>query len=224
MKVIHFAFMIQVECKRAQPKEAVIAANTAAMIGKRVILSNLGVLPSLGFSSGAAFSTSSIQQQQQQQLLNVPFLQAALQQQMAAASPISGFGKVVPSGVPSLSNLRYSPYSLPALSTSSGYPMSSHSMGCAPVPALQYSAANSILPNSTPAIQSSITSPSSSSMSNPSPQSLNMAATLALAGALPGYGQGYTLGNTVDLGNMGNMAALDWAAAGINGQGLFTLQ
>ena len=212
--------MIQVECKRAQPKEAVIAANTAAMIGKRVILSNLGVLPSLGFSSGAAFSPSS-SIQQQQQLLNVPFLQAALQQQMAAASPISGFGKVVPSGVPSLSNIRYSPYSLPALSTSSGFPMSSHSMGCAPVPALQYSVANSILPNSTPAIQSSITSPSSSSLSNPSPQSLNMAATLALAGALPGYGQGYTLGNTVDLGNM---AALDWAAAGINGQGLFTLQ
>ena len=117
VKGILFAFMIQVECKRAQPKEAVIAANTAAMIGKRVILSNLGVLPSLGFSSGAAFSPSS-SIQQQQQLLNVPFLQAALQQQMAAASPISGFGKVVPSGVPSLSNIRYSPYSLPALSTS----------------------------------------------------------------------------------------------------------
>jgi hypothetical protein len=48
---------MKVECKKAQPKEAVIAANTAALIGKRVILSNLGVLPSLGLS-GAALNTS----------------------------------------------------------------------------------------------------------------------------------------------------------------------
>ena len=114
---------------------------------------------------------------------------------------------MLPSGIPSLANIRYSPYSLPNMSGSSGYPMSTPSIGCAPVPALQYSVANSILPNSTSAIQSSITSPSSSSISNPSSQSLNMAATLAI----PGYGQGYNMGNTLDLGNM---AALDWAAAG----------
>jgi hypothetical protein len=130
------------------------------------------------------------------------------------------FGKMLPSGVPSLANIRYSPYSLPNMSISSGYPISTPSVGSAPVPA-QYSVANSILPNSTSAIQSSITSPSSSSISNPSSQSLNMATTLALAGAIPGYGQGYNLANTLDLGNM---AALDWAAAGYNGQGLFTLQ
>ena len=34
----------QVECKKAQPKEAVQAANTAALLGKRVILSNLGMV------------------------------------------------------------------------------------------------------------------------------------------------------------------------------------
>ena len=33
----------KVECKKAQPKEAVQAANTAALLGKRVILSNLGI-------------------------------------------------------------------------------------------------------------------------------------------------------------------------------------
>merc|ERR550519_1691277 len=38
----------KVECKKAQPKEVVQAANTAALLGKRVILSNLGLLPSLG--------------------------------------------------------------------------------------------------------------------------------------------------------------------------------
>ena len=128
---------------------------------------------------------------------------------------------MLPSGVPSLANIRYSPYSLPNMSSSAGYPISTPGVGCAPVPALQYSVANSILPNSTSAIQSSITSPSSSSISNPSSQSLNMAATLALAGAIPGYGQGYNMANTLELGNM---SALDWAAAGYNGQGLFTLQ
>ena len=76
--------MMKVECKKAQPKEAVIAANTGALIGKRVILSNLGVLPSLGLS-GAALNTSAAQQQQ---LVSVPLLQAALQQQIAAATPM----------------------------------------------------------------------------------------------------------------------------------------
>lgn len=33
----------KVECKKAQPKEAVQAANTAALLGKRVILNNLGI-------------------------------------------------------------------------------------------------------------------------------------------------------------------------------------
>ena len=77
--------MMKVECKKAQPKEAVIAANTAAFIGKRVILSNLGVLPSLGLSAAALNTSSSAQQQQ---LVSVPLLQAALQQQIAAATPM----------------------------------------------------------------------------------------------------------------------------------------
>lgn len=33
----------KVECKKAQPKEVVQAANTAALLGKRAILSNLGI-------------------------------------------------------------------------------------------------------------------------------------------------------------------------------------
>ena len=43
----------KVECKKAQPKEAVQAANTAALLGKRVILSNLGI-PTLAQSQAAA--------------------------------------------------------------------------------------------------------------------------------------------------------------------------
>ena len=41
--------LIKVECKKAQPKEAVQAANTAALLGKRVILSNLGMVGSAVF-------------------------------------------------------------------------------------------------------------------------------------------------------------------------------
>ena len=42
--------IIKVECKKAQPKEAVQAANTAALLGKRVILSNLGMVGSALFN------------------------------------------------------------------------------------------------------------------------------------------------------------------------------
>ena len=61
-----------------------MAANTAAMIDKRVILSNLGVLSSLGLSA-AGLNTSAAQLRQ---LVSVPLLQAALQQQIAAAAPM----------------------------------------------------------------------------------------------------------------------------------------
>jgi hypothetical protein len=75
---------IQVECKKAQPKEAVQAANTAALLGKRVILSNLGMMPSLGLPNVGA-----IPQQPQAQAFAAPAaLQAALQQQLAASAAL----------------------------------------------------------------------------------------------------------------------------------------
>merc|ERR1719367_2308562 len=64
----------KVECKKAQPKEVVQAANTAALLGKRVILSNLGILPGLAVpglaptATAAAQQPAAVQQQQQQQL------------------------------------------------------------------------------------------------------------------------------------------------------------
>ena len=74
----------QVECKKAQPKEAVQAANTAALLGKRVILSNLGMMPSLGLPNVGA-----IPQQPQPQAFAAPAaLQAALQQQLAASAAL----------------------------------------------------------------------------------------------------------------------------------------
>ena len=59
------------------------AANTAALLGKRVILSNLGMMPSLGLPSVGA-----IPQQPQQRFAAPAALQAALQQQLAASAAL----------------------------------------------------------------------------------------------------------------------------------------
>ena len=87
--------LLQVECKKAQPKEVVQAANTAALLGKRVILSNLGILPGLAVpglgptATAAAQQPAAVQQQQQQQLTaGHSALQAALQQQLAASAAL----------------------------------------------------------------------------------------------------------------------------------------
>ena len=79
-------FVLQVECKKAQPKEVVQAANTAALLGKRVILSNLGLLPGLATSPGTAAPAQPAQQHHQ--LSAGPALQAALQQQLAASAAL----------------------------------------------------------------------------------------------------------------------------------------
>lgn len=71
------------------------AANTAALLGKRVILSNLGILPGLAMPSlgpsatPAPAAVASVQQQPQQpQLATSHSLQAALQQQLAASAAL----------------------------------------------------------------------------------------------------------------------------------------
>ena len=84
------------ECKKAQPKEVVQAANTAALLGKRVILSNLGILPGLNLPSmgpttptpAAAAAIPQISQQQPQLTASHTALQAALQQQLAASAAL----------------------------------------------------------------------------------------------------------------------------------------
>jgi RNA-binding protein Musashi len=95
----------KVECKKAQPKEAVQAANTAALLGKRVILSNLGMVPTLGLPQLTG---------PQQALAPQATLQSALQQQLAASAALGGYGKLIGAGgSPGMSSHRYSPYSLP---------------------------------------------------------------------------------------------------------------
>ena len=91
------------ECKKAQPKEVVQAANTAALLGKRVILSNLGLLPQLALGQGGAQSAAvaaaghpavaavGAAGQQQPQLGHGAQLQAALQHQLAASAALGGY-------------------------------------------------------------------------------------------------------------------------------------
>ena len=75
------------------------AANTAALLGKRVILSNLGILPGLALPSlgtagaggpTAATPTPTAVPQQQQLTASHTALQAALQQQLAASAALGG--------------------------------------------------------------------------------------------------------------------------------------
>merc|ERR1719464_1542716 len=80
----------KVECKKAQPKEAVQAANTAALLGKRVILSNLGMVPTLGLPqlTGPQQALAPQATLQRQLTAGHSALQAALQQQLAASAAL----------------------------------------------------------------------------------------------------------------------------------------
>lgn len=109
----------KVECKKAQPKEVVQAANTAALLGKRVLLSNLGMMPAaalgLGLpnalTSAAAAGFNGIPSPQHGQLQQ---LTASLPPQAYTHSVGAAYGKLVGGGTGPLSSYRYSPYPIPS--------------------------------------------------------------------------------------------------------------
>ena len=132
----------KVECKKAQPKEAVQAANTAALLGKRVILSNLGIptlqsqalpgmtptavsgLPGL-IQQTPSMAALAAAQSQAAALGYGKLLQAAgavpnpaQPSQAATAANVvtsSSGGGPQPAGLPSaLSSFRYAPYPMPS--------------------------------------------------------------------------------------------------------------
>jgi len=114
----------KVECKRAQPKEAVMSATTAALLGKRLVMIPPASAP-----------------------LNLPLLHQPLQQtlQQPLQQPLMGLGqleltgKMVGSGsaVPSV---RYSPYQTVASSPSSYTSTYSQAIDLANIPAIDWSA------------------------------------------------------------------------------------
>lgn len=119
----------KVECKKAQPKEAVQAANTAALLGKRVILSNLGI-PTLQPAAVPGVPISGlpglIQQpptaavlaaaQNQAAALNYSKLMTAGAMPTAVSSSSGGGPQPIPTA---LSSFRYAPYPIPNASAMS---------------------------------------------------------------------------------------------------------
>ena len=61
----------KVEVKKAQPKEMVMSANTAALLGKRLVM-----LPSPAVTAASAANPAAAA------LVNIPLIQPALQQQL----------------------------------------------------------------------------------------------------------------------------------------------
>ena len=105
----------KVECKKAQPKEAILASTTTALLAAKrsVLLNGLGVglspvgqIPQAG-SLGAAQQFVAAQAAQ---------VQAAVAAQAQSAAAAAGYGKLIAS-YPALASYRYSPYSLPVSGT-----------------------------------------------------------------------------------------------------------
>jgi len=187
----------KVECKKAQPKEVVQAANTAALLGKRVILSNLGLLPQLALGQGGAQSAAvaaaghpavaavGAAGQQQPQLGHGAQLQAALQHQLAASAALGSYGKLLGgagAGPASMSGHRYSPYPLPSAAAGAGHQHGSQ-LGAAGAAAgaaaggVQYTVASPLMS------QLSAAPPAVLPTSAPSQQQQHLDAVTAAAGA-----------------------------------------
>lgn len=100
----------KVECKKAQPKEAVQAANTAALLGKRVILNNLGIATTPTLAGVPAIPGMPTSQ-------HMPSMAAFAAAQAQGAALNAGYGKLLgasAAGIPTLSSFRYTPYPMPS--------------------------------------------------------------------------------------------------------------
>lgn len=223
----------KVECKKAQPKEAVQAANTAALLGKRVILSNLGVMPALGLP-GAMHSMAGMTPSPQQQTHLAPHqtFQQVLQSQLAASQALGSYGKLLgTAGAPGLSSYRYAPYPLPALGGGGGMPnlggvsagslvsVSNPIMSSSPVlPTVTGAPSHGAPPLSSSAVQGSQAANPAVPSGVPAFQQLNPAAAAAAAAA-GGHYQGYNLTN-VDMSSFG---AVDWSSMAYGLPGMYAI-
>lgn len=197
----------KVECKKAQPKEAVQAANTAALLGKRVILSNLGMLPALGLPA--------IGGPQPHQIPPQHSLQTALQQQLAASAALSGYGKLIGAGNPGMSSHRYSPYSLPSFNSAQaiaglGHPQLVQSTNGG---GMQYTMSSPLMTQpATSQSQGQLTSsPTGLPTLDSAPQGTNLASHPGMvASPYPGY-------------SLANIPGVDWSSLGYSLPAMYTL-
>jgi len=229
----------KVECKKAQPKEAVQAANTAALLGKRVILSNLGVMPALGLPAGMqSMPGMSPSPQPQTHLAPHQTFQQVLQSQLAASHALGhllsgSYGKLLgTAGAPGLSSYRYAPYPLPALGGGGGVPshlggvsagslvsVSNPIMSSAPVlPTVTAAPSHGAPPLPSSAVQGRQAANTAVSGAVPAFQQLNPAAAAAAAAA-GGHYQGYNLTN-VDMSSFG---AVDWSSMAYGLPGMYAI-
>lgn len=226
----------KVECKKAQPKEAVQAANTAALLGKRVILSNLGVMPALGLPAGmqAMPGMSPSPQPQTHHLAPHQTFQQVLQSQLAASHALGSYGKLLgAAGAPGLSSYRYAPYPLPALAGGGGMPsLGGVSAGSLVSVSNPIMSSSPVLPTVTaapshggPPLPSSVVQGSQAANpavpgAVPAFQQLNPAtAAAAAAAAAGGHYQGYNLTN-VDMSSFG---AVDWSSMAYGLPGMYAI-
>lgn len=135
----------KVECKKAQPKEAVQAS--AQLLGKRLMLSGLGVrLPApVAGAVGAVNPLAAMQQP----LAHVQAAAAAAAAAQAQSAAVAGYGKLL---YPHLASYRYSPYPI-QVSAGVGAAAAAAAAGAnpaapsAPAPTAQMAAAPQVTPS-----------------------------------------------------------------------------
>jgi len=214
----------KVECKKAQPKEVVQAANTAALLGKRVILSNLGMIPNIGLQTIGAIP-------QPQQIATPATLQTALQQQLAASAALGGYGKLIGTGDPRISSHRYSPYPMPTFNSgalAAQAPLMSSSALPAPAVLSPTVSSGATMTAGTPVnaagahshqtqlevIQSAATQGASAAQPQATTHALAQAAIPSLQA---------TVGSPYQAYNLANVAGVDWSSLGYTLPAMYTL-
>jgi len=110
----------KVECKKAQPKEAILASTTTALLAAKrsVLLNGLGVGHMPPGQMAHVAPNAQLGAAQQFVAAQAAQVQAAVAAQaQSAAAAAAGYGKLIAS-YPALASYRYSPYSLPGAAAS----------------------------------------------------------------------------------------------------------
>lgn len=119
----------KVECKKAQPKEAVQA--NAQLLGKRLMLSSLGMRMAAPAAGPIAAANQLAVAQAQAHVQAAAAAAAAAQAQTAA---VAGYGKLFGT-YPPLASYRYTPYPIPGVSAGVGAAAAAAAAGATQTPA-----------------------------------------------------------------------------------------
>lgn len=187
----------KVECKKAQPKEAVQPG--ALALGKRVVLGALGVrlAPQPTLPVGAATASQIVAHAQAQAQVQAAAAAAAAAQVQNA---VAGYGKLFAGAYPAaaaLSAYRYAPYPIPASAAAA---------------AAAVAAAAAAAPGQAPPLPPNGVPPGAAAQNS---QAAAAAAAAAAAGPPPNPYQGYSLTNV----DMSSFQGVDWGS--MYGMGMY---